>query len=329
MTVLFKETFRKLRLEGGTMAKGWYFFAFICVIALSIGLPYWLVQRGLKELNPEARKGLPGQFVQLSNGYTHFQWHGPENGPVVVLVHGATQSSYIWDNVVPFLTEAGLWVLRYDNFGRGYSDRPHVVYNLDLYDKQLMELLAALKVKTPVSIVGLSQGGGITVTFAARHPKLVKKMVLCAPVGFSVKLPFLAKLTRAPLVGDWLMTVFGKQVLLGQAGRHLNNESMAKEMREKMAEQLKYKGYLPALLSMLRNYPMHHMSNIYNQAAKHNIPTLLIWGDADSIVPFRHSKKILALMPTAKLEVVPGGNHTLVYEEAAKTCPAMVKFLSE
>ena len=311
------------------MAKGWYIFAFICVIALSIGLPYWLVQRGLKKLTPEARKGLPGQFVQLSNGFTHFQWHGPENGPVVVLVHGATQSSYIWDNVVPFLTEAGLRVLRYDNFGRGYSDRPRVRYDLDLYDKQLVELLDTLKVKTPISLVGFSQGGGITVTFAARHPKLVKKMILCAPVGFHVQLPFVAKLTRSPIIGDWMMTVFGKQVLLSQAGKHLNNKNMAKEICSKMAEQLKYKGYLPSLLSMLRNYPMHHMRYIYSQVAKYNIPTLLIWGDADCTVPFKHSEKILALMPTAKLEVIPGGNHTLIYEEAAKACPAMVKFLLE
>jgi pimeloyl-ACP methyl ester carboxylesterase len=71
------------------------------------------------------------------------------------------------------------------------------------------------------------------------------------------------------------------------------------------------------------------MRDIYIQAAKHNIPTLLIWGDSDSVVPFKHSEKIMALMPKAKLEVVPGGNHTLIYEEAAKACPALVKFLME
>ena len=311
------------------MAKGWYIFAFICVIIMSIGLPYWLILRNLKELTPEVRKSLPGKFVQLPEGFTHYQWHGPDNGPVVVLVHGATQSGYIWDNVVPLLTEAGLRVLRYDTFGRGYSDRPHVKYDLDLYDKQLADLLGALKVKTPVSLVGFSQGGGITVTFMARHPKLVKKAVLFAPVGFPVRLPFSAKLTRAPIVGDYLMTVFGKKVILGEVGSHLNNKSLAKEMCDKLSEQLKYKGYLPSLLSMLRNYPMHNMGDMYVKAGKHDIPTLLIWGDSDSVVPFKHSEKIMALMPKAKLEVVPGGNHTLVYEEAGKACPALVKFFLE
>ena len=67
--------------------------------------------------------------------------------PIVVLIHGGTIPSFVWDKQVKPLTQAGFQVLRYDQFGRGYSDRPSVDYDRAFYQKQLGDLLAALDIE--------------------------------------------------------------------------------------------------------------------------------------------------------------------------------------
>ena len=78
-----------------------------------------------KRLTPEVRTGLPGNFIQLSDGVVHYELAGPEDAPVVVLVHGFSVPFFIWDPTFEGLSEAGFRVLRYDLYGRGFSDRPH------------------------------------------------------------------------------------------------------------------------------------------------------------------------------------------------------------
>ena len=101
-----------------------------------------------KELNEATRANVPGSFVQLSDGYTHYELGGPENGQPVVLVHGFSVPYFIWDPTFAFLAKSGFRVLRYDLFGRGYSDRPKLRYDIDLFCKQLRELLDTLGFET-------------------------------------------------------------------------------------------------------------------------------------------------------------------------------------
>ena len=75
------------------------------------------------DLNDSARRSAPGQFARLADGYTHYEIGGPPDGRVVVLAAGATVPYYIWDPTFAALTAAGFRVLRYDYYGRGYSDR--------------------------------------------------------------------------------------------------------------------------------------------------------------------------------------------------------------
>ena len=120
-------------------------------------------------LDDAARQQAHGQFIELSDGVVHYQLAGPPQGRTVVLVHGLITPSFIWDYNVPALTEAGFRVLRYDHYGRGFSDRPEVRYDRDLFDRQLLELLQRLNIEQPVDLVGLSMGGAVAVTFTDRH----------------------------------------------------------------------------------------------------------------------------------------------------------------
>jgi len=124
----------------------------------------------VKRLNATTRKSIDGSFLSLPDGFTHYELTNTQLENTVVLVHGFSVPSFIFDPTFKFLTESGFRVLRYDLFGRGFSDRPHTRYNIDLFDKQLSDLLDALRFKSPANLIGLSMGGPVAATFTARHP---------------------------------------------------------------------------------------------------------------------------------------------------------------
>ena len=141
---------------------------------------YFYFQFSLKELTPDERAKFPGDYVQLEDGVVSYYWKGPENGDIVVLVHGLSTPKFVWDGNVDALAAAGKRVLVYDHYGRGFSDRPDIVYDGDLYVRELSNLLDALHVTQPVNLVGYSMGGGNVIGFAARYPEKVNEILVWA-----------------------------------------------------------------------------------------------------------------------------------------------------
>src|SRR5690348_16826332 len=82
-----------------------------------------------RTLDDAARRTAPGKFVRLSDGMTHYELSGPDSGTTVILVHGFSVPLYIWDSTAAALSSKGYRVLRYDEYGRGWSDRPNATYN--------------------------------------------------------------------------------------------------------------------------------------------------------------------------------------------------------
>ena len=163
-----------------------------------------------EELNEFTRTEASGSFIRLSDGFTHYELSNPEAEETVVLAHGFSVPYFIYDPTFEFLTRAGFRVLRYDLFGRGFSDRPDTHYNIDLFVRQLGDLLDALGFTKPVSLVGLSTGGPITAAYTARFPERVKKLVLIDPVGAK---PFVIsrvlKVAALPVLGETIIGLLG------------------------------------------------------------------------------------------------------------------------
>src|SRR6185295_20195570 len=111
-----------------------------------------------RTLDATTRSVLPGRFAQLTDGFTHYELGGPENGPVVVLAAGFSVPYYIWDPTFNALTAGGFRVLRYDYYGRGYSDRPAIPFTDEMYVRQLDELLKAVNIGGPIGLAGISFG---------------------------------------------------------------------------------------------------------------------------------------------------------------------------
>src|SRR6476646_6649782 len=154
----------------------WLIAAVLVLVGLAWGF-YVYADPEQRELDEAVRARMPGLFAKLSDGYTHYEIGGPPNGRVVVLAAGFSVPYYIWDPTFAALTGAGFRVLRYDYYGRGYSDRPDIPFTQDLYVRQLTQLLEFLHITQPVDLAGLSFGGSVITTIADRHPSRVRSLV--------------------------------------------------------------------------------------------------------------------------------------------------------
>ena len=298
------------------------------IIILVLALPYFIPDRETTALDDPTRRQLGGSFIQLSDGYTHYRLEGPVEGPPVVLIHGFSVPLFNWDHTVPALIRAGFRVLRYDLYGRGLSDRPRTDYTKDLFDRQLRELLAALKITTPVDLVGLSMGGAVATIFAARHPDKVAKLALFAPVGFPVNIPFTGKLVRLPIIGPYLMRAVGDRTLLKNIHKGLHEPDNIPEYIDKFKIQMAYHGYKRAIASTLQHFDLSNQAAEFRKAGQHPRPVQVFWGKADSIVPYENSAKILESMSRATLSSIANAGHALPYENAKTINPVLVSFLT-
>ena len=276
-------------------------------------------------LNDQTRTGVAGSFVRLPHGTVHYQLAGPERGRTVVLVHGFSVPYYIWDPTYDELVKKGFRVLRYDLYGRGYSDRPDEVYGPDLYDIQLNALLSQLNVSGAVDLVGLSMGGPIVVTFADRHPGKVRSLTLVDPAYLSGEEPPLQ--VRAPLIGEYVMDVFIAPSLPHSQVDVFVHPERFPDYEGKYLPQMHYKGFRRALLSTMRNYLTRDDRLEYQQLGKSGLPVLLVWGKSDRTVPFSISKDVLKAVPQAQFYPVDQAAHVPQYEQPEVFNPILIRFL--
>ncbi len=280
-----------------------------------------------KTLNDETRANLPGEFVQLFDGVTHYELGGPADGQPLVLVHGFSVPYFVWDPTFQALTEAGFRVLRYDLFGRGFSDRPGVDYDFDLFDRQLFELVETLEVGKPFALIGLSMGGPIIADFADRHPELVDKLVLIDPGGIPIEAPPTLKLLLLPGLGELFIGLFGSGSLLKSMAEDFFDPKDIEHIQDRYRIQMQYRGFKRALLSTLRNNILGDSLPLYRRIGDQEISVLLIWGREDRTIPFAHSQAVLDAIPRARFHPIDNAGHIPHYERPEVVIPLLIDFL--
>ncbi|MHA2248772.1 MAG: alpha/beta fold hydrolase [Candidatus Kariarchaeaceae archaeon] len=283
------------------------------------------------ELNSETRENAPGNFVELSQGFVHYELLGPEDGDLVVLIHGFSVPSFFWDKNVEFLRNAGYRTLRYDLYGRGYSDRPKVKYDENLFLDQLYELLEKLDLlENKSNLIGLSMGGAISTLFSVKYPNLVKNTILLAPAGLPMPVPVSALLLKIPILNSLLFRMFGTRTLIeGLSHDYQNQPDNFPEIQEKYIQQMQYKGFRSAILSTINNFPLTSLTDKYKQLGQLKIPVLLIGGTEDSIIPFNNYQQISEIIPHADFHVLENTGHAVQVEQIDKVNDIILGFLEK
>ncbi|HSR29440.1 MAG TPA: alpha/beta hydrolase [Anaerolineae bacterium] len=280
-----------------------------------------------KELDELARAHAPGAFSDLTAGATHYRVTGPRDGRSVVLIHGIAGPMGIWDPLIQSLSYEHLSILQYDLYGRGYSDRPRLRYDVPLFLRQLEELLAAASMTTPIVLVGWSLGAIIAASYAAERPGMVDRLVLIAPAGIQVSLPTVSRVGILPILGDVFMSLFGRRLVLRSVARGLHIKSLQGDLRLLLQGQMLYKGYLRAFLATLRSVGTMDASQTYLRAGLACPSVLMISGSHDPSIPGSVQLRMQHLIPSLVQCSIADAGHFPHFERPQEVSSQLHKFL--
>ena len=307
----------------------WIIFILV-MISASLGGMYWWAGKDEIPLTETDRAQAPGGFIDATDGKLHYLDRGPENAPIIVMVHGFSTPHFIFEQNASSLAANGFRVIQFDHFGRGWSDRPRAAYDAEFYERELLDLLDGLEISEPVGLVGMSMGGVITADFTAKHPARVERLFLLVPTGLEVtgSDSLQTRLAKAPIVGDWLWRVTAKQTLLGDNQYQEEDLPEMNRLQGDITEQMKYKGYFPALHATLRNLEMTDRDEMFVTLAETAIPVIAVFGDSDTTIPVAAADRLRSLMPVADVRILSEAGHGLNYQDFEIVNPWMVEFFS-
>ncbi len=268
-----------------------------------------------------------GQYAQLSHGKVRYELAGPENGDIVVLIHGLIGHMHIWDNQFHFLVARGFRVLRFDIYGRGFSDRVKHEHSSELFVTQVSELIAHLALKGKLNLIGLSMGGAISTRFASRFPERISSVLLVDCYGIPTPNDPGIRIVQPKGIGEALIGTFGGGILKRAPIKGVYDKRKHKDFARWFSAPLVIKGSKRALLSTLRNFMLEDHAPHYQRLNEMDFPKLILWGREDAILPFEYGLRIHALMPTARFEVFEKCGHIPQYEEPEKFNSLALDFL--
>ena len=236
-------------------------------------------------------------IVQLSNGFTYYKLENKETNAIpVVLVHGFSVPSYIWDPTFELLSEKGYFVISLDLYGRGFSENVDEIYTDELLANQVIQLLEKLNVDS-AKFLGLSNGGRVISKIADINPSIVEKLVYVASSGFKYIDELNDKSVSKIEVSNFIKKNY-PTISKGQLSDFKYPEKHS-GWDIKYEELLKYKGFAKALISTRKNH--YTMDKIHIKIQNSDIPVFTIWGDSDQVVVYKDfEKRIDSILPKRK-----------------------------
>jgi len=255
------------------------------------------------------------------------------SGQPVVFSHGWPLSADAWEDQMFFLAQQGYRVIAHDRRGHGRSSQPWSGNDMDTYADDLAKLTEALDLKDAIH-VGHSTGGGEVARYIARHgSKRVAKAVLIGAVP-----PLMLKTDTNP--GGLPMNVFDdiRKNVLTDRSQFFKELSMAfygyNRSGAKVSEGVRNSFWLQG---MMGGFPAAYFcvkafseTDQYDDLKKFDVPTLIIQGDDDQIVPIENAGKLQAtLVKNAQLKIYQDGSHGLCTTEKDKVNADLLEFIQQ
>ena len=237
-------------------------------------------------------------------------------GPVVVLIHGITGSSATWEDVIEPLAEK-YTVVAPDLLGHGASAKPRGDYSLGAYASGIRDLLGALG-HDRGTIVGHSLGGGVAMQMAYQFPERCERLVLVSSGGLGREVNLM--LRAATLPGSELVLpllahsrVLSTSTAIGSFFSKLGMRA-GPDLEEiwRGFSSLNDVGARAAFIHTLRGIvdPGGQRVNATDRLyLAERVPTMLLWGERDPIIPVRHGRAAHELIPGSRFESFAGAGH--------------------
>ena len=286
-----------------------------------------------RESAPAARASAPVErsSIELHGHRNTFRVAG--RGPLIVLLHGIAGSSATWEPVIGRLA-AHNRIIAPDLLGHGESAKPPGDYSLGAYANLVRDLLAAIG-EGPATIVGHSLGGGIAMQYAYQYPERCERLVLVSSGGLGRAVhPILraAALPGAELVLPWLSKVAARGI--GATMKAVGG--LGFRARADLAEawgsfvSLEDPEARRAFLTTVRgviDLGGQCVSAIDKLYLASDLPTLIVWGANDPLIPVDHAYRAHEVSPKSRLEIFPGAGHYPYLDDPERFAAVLLDFI--
>ena len=257
------------------------------------------------------------------------------SGPVLVMIHGIAGSSGTWVPVMPLLAER-FTVIAPDLLGHGESAKPRGDYSLGAYASGVRDLLGVLGHER-ATVVGHSLGGGVAMQFAYQFPQMAERLVLVGSGGLGKEVSVLLRALSVPGTEYILPLVLAPQIhsFVGSIGSAFGRFGVRADAFvgevwtawARLTDRKAQRAFIHTIRAVI-DVSGQRVSARDRLYLAHEIPTLIVWGDRDQVIPVAHAHIAHELMPGSRLEIVEGAGHFVPIERPELLGTLLSDFMS-
>jgi pimeloyl-ACP methyl ester carboxylesterase len=276
---------------------------------------------------------MEGQLQHVSIHGHDMAYRLEGSGPVLLLLHGIAGSSRTWRDVIPRLTDR-FTVIAPDLTGHGHSEKPVGDYSLGAFASGIRDLLEVLSIDR-ATVIGQSFGGGVAMQLVYQHPERCERLVLVDSGGLGREVSWLLRLMALPgseyvmsvifpsFVRDWGDNLFR---MIDERGIRLSRITEMWSAYASLAESENRQAFARTIKSVIDpgGQTVSAMDRLYLASP---MPTLIIWGDRDDIIPVSHAYAAHQAMPGSRLVIIEGVGHFPQIEAPEQFVDALVDFI--
>ncbi|MHC1559750.1 alpha/beta fold hydrolase [Actinomycetospora sp. C-140] len=262
----------------------------------------------------------------------------PRDPEVVVLVHGIAGSAETWDPVLRSYERTGCdrLLLAPELLGHGESAGMGGDFSLGAYANGLRDLLSVLGHRR-VTVVGHSLGGGVAMQFAYQFPEMCTRLVLVSSGGLGRGVSPLLRLASLP-GAEWVLPALASTGVLGLGAGALRfaaalpsfgEEAVSLRETARHAASLTERAHLDAFVDTVRAVigPRgQRVSGTERLYLTEGLPTMIVWGERDPVIPVGHAHRAAALVPHGRLELFGGAGHFPHCDEPERFAALLTEF---
>ena len=244
-------------------------------------------------------------------------------GPALILLHGSNSSLHTWEGWVNEL-KSSFRLISLDLPGYGLTGpHPHHDYSMETYIGILKNFTDRLSLER-FSLAGNSFGGRVAWEFTLAYPNMIEKLILVCSSGYPSPLPRLYRLARNPLLKGFFNFITPKKIIEnGIKNAYGDPTKVTPRLVEQYFELLLRVGNRRAMVAhMNKDEQWHH-----EEIKKISVPTLILWGEKDRLIPVRLSKRFHENIKGSKLIIYPGVGHLPMEEIPEKSAADAKGFL--
>ena len=279
---------------------------------------------------PEVRK----EEMELHGHRVRYRIGG--EGPPIVLIHGIAGSSETWTEVLPLLAR-DFTVVAPDLLGHGDSAKPRGDYSLGAYASGIRDVLIALEIDR-ATFLSHSLGDGIAMQFTYQFPERLQRLVLVSSGGLGKEVHLMLRLVALP-AAEYVLPLLVAQPFRnageGMAAVFARLGFRAADDLEEFARGFASLGDVDARQAFV--HTARSLIDIDGQRASardrlylaSDVPTLLIWGERDPIIPVDHGRRAQKEIPGSQLELFPDAGHFPHRQDPLRFVEALADFIAE